>query len=85
MKFKYTYEVIIKNCLNDLSLEVLDNYKFKNPKGTSELPYWDTNNYKSIYHFDENLNFDISEEKFTSCYKEENDKITYGKEQKCDV
>ena len=66
-------------------LKGLDNYKFKNPKGTSELPYWDTNNYKSIYHFDENLNFDISEEKFTSCYKEENDKITYGKEQKCDV
>ena len=65
-------------------LKGLDNYKFKNPKGTSELPYWDTNNYKSIYHFDENLNFDISEEKFTSCYKEENDKITYGKEQKCD-
>lgn len=29
MKFKYIYEVIIKNCLNDLSLEALDNYKFK--------------------------------------------------------
>ena len=64
-------------------LKGLKNYTFKNPKGTSELPYWDSDNYKSIYHFDENLNFDISEENFTSCYKEENDKIKYGKEQNC--
>jgi len=29
MKFKYTFEKIIKNCLNDLSLELVDEYKFK--------------------------------------------------------
>ena len=23
--------------------------KFKNPKGNSDLPYWNTNNYKTIF------------------------------------
>jgi hypothetical protein len=64
-------------------LKGLNNYTFKNPKGTSELPYWDTNNYKSIYYFDENLNFNIMEEKFTTCFSKENNIIEYGKEQKC--
>ena len=52
--------------------------------------YYTKNGYK-IYGQEQVIDDDfsigdyyISEEKFTSCYKEENDKITYGKEQKCD-
>lgn len=61
----------------------LNNYTFKNVEGTSELPYWDTNNYKSIYHLDNELNFQLLEEKFTTCYPEDNNIILYGKKQKC--
>lgn len=61
----------------------LNNYTFKNPEGTSELPYWDTNNYKSVYHLDDNLNFSILEENFTTCYPKDNNLILYGKKQKC--
>ena len=61
----------------------LKNYTFKNPEGTSEMPYWDTNNYKSIYHLDNNLNFYIYEENFTTCFSEDNNVILYGKKQKC--
>jgi hypothetical protein len=62
----------------------ISNYQFKNPEGTSALPYWDTNNYKSILFFDENLNYKVFEEDFTSCYSNENDILTYtGKVQEC--
>ena len=59
----------------------LNNYIFKNPEGTSELPYWDKNNFKSIYHFDDNLNFSILDEPFTTCYPKDNNLILYGKKQ----
>ena len=61
----------------------LNNYKFENPKGNSELPYWNTNNYKTIMHLDNNLNFKITEEKFTTCFPEDNHKIKYNKKQNC--
>jgi len=61
----------------------LKNFTFKNSEGGSEMPYWDTNNYKSIYHLDDNLNFSIEEENFTTCYSEDNNIILYGKKQKC--
>jgi hypothetical protein len=62
----------------------LKHYIFKNPEGSDVLPYWDTNNYKTIFHLDSNLNFDVMEEKFTTCYSEDNDIIKYnGKKQKC--
>jgi hypothetical protein len=61
----------------------LNNYVFKNPEGTSDLPYWDTNNYKSIYHLDGELNLKVREEKFTTCYPKDNNEIVYGKVQKC--
>lgn len=61
----------------------LNNYVFKNQEGSSELPYWDTNNYKSIYYLDNELNFNIFEEKFTTCYPEDNSLIVYSKKQKC--
>jgi len=81
-------------CIQDLveniitigaKMKGLDNYVFKNPKGTSGLPYWNTNNYKSILHFDSNLNFSVMEEEFTTCYKEDNNILIYGKKQKCDT
>ena len=80
------------NCIQDLLKNIVDigtkvkginNYVFKNPEGTTGLPYWDGNNYKSIYHFDENLNFEVLEESLTTCYKEETNEIIYGKKQKC--
>lgn len=61
----------------------LNDYIFKNTEGTSELPYWNTNNFKSIYHLDDKLNFSILEENFTTCYKKDNNLIYYGKQQKC--
>ena len=61
----------------------LNNYTFKNTQGTSEWPYWDTNNYNSIYHLDDKLNFNILEEPFTTCYTKGNNIILYGKKQKC--
>ena len=61
----------------------LHNYKFKNPKGNSDLPYWNTNNYKTIFHLDNQLNFNVSEEKFNTCFADDNNKIKYGKKQKC--
>lgn len=79
------------NCIQTLLKQIikigskakgLDNYVFKNPNGNSDLPYWTTNNYKSIYHLDNELNFELLEENFTTCYPEDNDLITYGK-QKC--
>lgn len=61
----------------------LNNYVFKNPEGTSKLPYWDTNNYKSMYHLDNQLNFKLLEESFTTCYPKDNELIFYGKKQQC--
>ena len=80
------------NCIQTLLSDLLkvgpkakgmNNYVFKNPEGTSELPYWDTNNYKSIYHLDGKFNFELMEEKFTTCYPLDNETIEYGKPQKC--
>ena len=62
----------------------LNNYKFKNSQGNSNLPTWDTNNYKSILYFDENLNYKTYEENFTSCFTAENNLLTYdGEKQNC--
>jgi hypothetical protein len=75
---------LIKNIITTgAKIKGLTNYQFKNSIGNSELPYWEDNNYKSIYHFDDNLNFELLEEKFTTCFPHDNNNIIYGKEQKC--
>lgn len=75
---------LIKNIISiGTKTKELNNYKFKNPKGTSGLPYWDTNNYKTIIHFDEKLNFKVLNENLTTCYEQDNDVLIYGKKQKC--
>ena len=61
----------------------LKNYIFKNPEGTFGLPYWDTNNYKSMLHFDEKLKLEVLEEELTTCYENDNNILVYGKKQKC--
>ena len=61
----------------------ISNYQFKNPEGNNGLPYWDTNNFQSCFHFDEQLNFSVSTENITTCYDLDNDKIIYGKSQVC--
>ena len=49
----------------------------------SKIPYWTTNNYKSILHLDNNMNLNILEENFTTCYPQDNNLLKYGKKQKC--
>lgn len=61
----------------------LKNYKFLNPENNSKLPYWETNNYNTIFHFDKNLNFSVFEEPFFTCYTMGNNLIQYGKKQIC--
>jgi len=47
------------------------------------LPYWGKNNFDSVFHFDDNLNFKVHKENISTCYKKDNNEITYGKEQQC--
>jgi hypothetical protein len=61
----------------------LKNYKFTNPIGTHTYPYWHSNNFLTIYHLDKNLNFNILEEKITTCFLQDNNIIEYNKKQKC--
>jgi len=69
---------------NGVQTRKIKNYKFTNPKGTHHYPYWDSNNFMSIYHLDKNLNFNILEEKITTCYLKDNNIIEYNKKQKCE-
>lgn len=66
----------------ELKLKI-KNYNFTNPNGTHHYPYWDSNNYMSIYHLDRNLNFNVLEEHITTCFLENNNIIEYNKKQKC--
>jgi hypothetical protein len=61
----------------------IKNYVFKNPEGTSELPYWHSNNYNSIFYLDKDLNFSVLKETVTTCYPKDNNIILYGKKQSC--
>ena len=61
----------------------LTNYKFVNPDGNSGLPNWGHNNYQSVLHFDDELNFEAFHESFTTCYSDDNDQIVYGVSQMC--
>lgn len=61
----------------------LTNYQFKNPDGNSELPFWNGNNYQSILHFDNDLNYEAFSENFTTCFADDNDSLTYGTSQSC--
>ena len=62
----------------------LDHYLFKNPLGNSDLPYWDKNNFNSIYHLDNTLKFHVWNEGIKTCYPS-NNKITFGKNQTCEA
>jgi hypothetical protein len=61
----------------------LTNYKFVNPDGNSGLPNWGHNNYQSVLHFDDQLNFEVFTESFTTCYSDDNDQLIYGVVQTC--
>ena len=60
----------------------LHNYTFKNPNNTNGLPFWDKDNFTSVLHFDDKLNFDVFDQHLSTCYAGSN-KIIYGKKQKC--
>lgn len=68
---------------NGIKTKKIKNYNFTNPNGTHHYPYWDSNNYMSIYHLDRNLNFNVLEEHITTCFLENNNIIEYNKKQKC--
>jgi hypothetical protein len=75
---------LLKNMIKTgIKTKKLKNYKFVNPKGTNDYPYWNSNNYMSIYHLDKNLNFNILEENITTCYLKGNNIIEYNKKQNC--
>jgi hypothetical protein len=61
----------------------LTNYKFVNQDGNSGLPSWNINNYQSVLHFDDQLNFEALSESFTTCYSDDNDQLVYGVAQTC--
>lgn len=80
-------------CIQSLIHSIIDigtkvrsikNYRFKNPNGTSTLPYWDTNNFNSLCYFDKDLNFSVSDELIKTCNTNGNNLLKYnGKIQKC--
>lgn len=68
-------------CIQTLFIEIM---KMSNQKfDKSKLPYWTKQNFQSIYHIDTNFNFNLLEENFTTCYKKDNNLVTFGKVQKC--
>ena len=79
-------------CIQDLIKQIikigpnvkgLTNYKFVNPEGNSGVPKWGHDNYQSVVHFDDELNFKTFTESFTTCYSDDNDQLVYGVKQKC--
>jgi len=79
-------------CMQSLLKEILKvgpktrnikNYVFKNPEDTSELPYWHSNNYNSIFYLDKDFNFTVLQETLTTCFSKDNSIILYGKKQTC--
>jgi len=80
------------SCIQDLMMKIIEkgvkvrnikNYKFINPIGNSKLPYWHSNNFKSIYHIDDKLQLNILNEGVKTCNGNETSKITWGKSQNC--
>jgi hypothetical protein len=61
----------------------IKNYTFINPNGNSGLPKWDTNNFNSVIHFNEQLKFDTFSENIKTCNKNSNSLLTYGVKQNC--
>jgi len=75
---------LIKNIIKIGSkIKGIKNYEFINPHGNSGLPYWDTENYESVIHLDEQLKFDTFSENISTCDKKVNNLLIYGKKQKC--
>jgi hypothetical protein len=79
-------------CIQDLIKQIikigpkvkgLTNYKFVNPEGNSGVPKWGHDNYQSVIHFDDELNFETFDESFTTCYDDANNQLLYGVKQKC--
>lgn len=78
----------IQQLINDIiyigpKVKNINNYKFINPEGNNKLPYWNYNNYNSMFYFDSNLNFKVLQIDINTCDKDENCLITYGKKQIC--
>jgi hypothetical protein len=66
------------------STKGINNYKFTNPDGNSKLPYWETNDFKTVMYFDNQFNFKIFKEKFTTCAPQDNGSVVFnGKKQIC--
>ena len=71
---------LIKDIINIGSkVKGIKNYKFINPNGDSGLPYWGHFNFESVIHFDDNLKYDTFSENISSCQKNVNNLLIYGK------
>jgi len=80
----YLYSNLIKNIIKiGPSSKGLKKYKFLNPENNSKLPYWGTNNYNTVFHFDNYLNFSLLEEHFFTCNLLGDNLIQFGKKQIC--
>jgi hypothetical protein len=80
------------NCIQDMVKAIvkigtkekgIKDYKFENELGNNKMPYWNDNDFSTIYHFNNELKFDVLNENIKTCFKEATPQVTYGKEQKC--
>ena len=79
-------------CIQSLTMKLIEkgvqtkqisNYHFTNPLDNSKIPYWNENNYNSIFHLDNNLGFHVWNIGLNPCLKS-NNKLTFGKKQICE-
>lgn len=80
------------SCIQQLLLNIISigtsakkipNKAFINKQGKLALPYWGKNNYQTIIHFDEEFHDNIYSSGLKTCYKKDNETLTFGKQQIC--
>jgi len=76
---------LVKNII-DIGSKVknINNYQFINPEGNNKLPYWEYNDYDTLFYFDNKLNFHVLKTGLKTCDTNKNYKIIYGKKQICE-
>lgn len=81
------------NCIQTLFTNLLKvgpaakgikNYQFINPDGNSNLPYWQNDDFKTVFFFDNQFNFKVFKEKFDTCAQQDNGTVVFnGQKQIC--
>jgi hypothetical protein len=79
-------------CIQNLLLNIIKigpatkkkkNKAFINKNGKLALPYWASNNYQSVIYLDEDFNDTIFSSGIKTCFKKDNEKLIFGKQQIC--